>query len=526
MGESLPDPAGAAGELMASLARKMGVEQVQYERVGEAALFLVDLGTLGFTGMDLNVFMITLPPRDDTSREAQLQLLREYASVVRTFGLCFHIILGPTPPSRDRLHLPEWHVVRIYREDLARIFSEPLPLSAFYALSRNQIDLSNLCPYNTTKVARGSMFVGRRRELHRLVDELDRDFVVGGARRIGKTSLLTRAFDELDRALNPRRRDHDAEAQPDNRRVFFFNGLNWKRWRDAARRITKEIEPKSEARVELNVTNLAKVIERQARRRHRPLLFFFDEFDEIADNDRAERWPFFSVMAEVMEARHARIVLAGYRSVPAIVDDRSSPLYDKLEVLELPALENKESHELIAPIMQNLGITLRHSNEFVQQIIADTANFPFMVQFFGQELFMKAAHSTGASLGPDDVNEVEARASTIDFIYRHYLDNTRDNDRIYALERACCLLYAKHLANCSGSRVLPDSWDVQNFLAGFDELGKELWEDEVHEALRNLTLAVILRNDSGRYSFALPMVPKMLKREYHDFDSAIRRFLR
>lgn len=526
--ESAPNPAGAAGELMEALARRIDVEQVQYEQIRNSALFLVDLSSLGFTGMDINVFMVTHPPVDDSEQEAYLQRLREYTTVLRSYGICFHILLGRRPSKHDRLHLPEWHVVRMYYEDLERLFSEQLPMSVLYGVACNQIELSNLNPYNTTKVARGSMFVGRKHELRSLIDEHDRGYVVSGARRIGKTSLLTRAFDELDRAINPRRK-LEPESGGDRRRVFFFNGLNWKSWKECARRITHEIEPKTQERVELNVTNLATVLDRQSRRRQGTLLLFFDEFDDVVRSDRADQWRFFKVLAEAIANNSIRVVLAGYRDVPFVYKDRNSPLQAKLLPMKLDVLENKETHALIAPIMHNLGIQIRQVGDFVQRIIDATAGYPFLVQYFGAKLFRMAEKRSEAILRPEDVNAVEDDGDTIDFIIEHFLENTRVLDEVQRIERLCAYLYTEfHDKHFTRHGDVPEPWDEQRFLRELEKLGldRELTEDNVHGVLSNLTSAAIFHNQRGRYDFAFPLLPKVLRTKYPDLRYAVDRLLR
>ena len=47
---------------MAALSKLLDVVQVEFEKVGTGAIFLMDLGQLGFRGMDFNVVMVSHLP--------------------------------------------------------------------------------------------------------------------------------------------------------------------------------------------------------------------------------------------------------------------------------------------------------------------------------------------------------------------------------------------------------------------------------------------------------------------------------
>ena len=62
--ERPPNPAGAVGELIALFELFLDVEQIQNVVVENAASFLFDLSSLGFSGMGYNVLVVSPPPRN------------------------------------------------------------------------------------------------------------------------------------------------------------------------------------------------------------------------------------------------------------------------------------------------------------------------------------------------------------------------------------------------------------------------------------------------------------------------------
>ena len=57
--ERPPDPGRSAGALMEWLANLLGGETVQYDKLPDAAAFLLDLGHLSLKGIDLNVVFVS-----------------------------------------------------------------------------------------------------------------------------------------------------------------------------------------------------------------------------------------------------------------------------------------------------------------------------------------------------------------------------------------------------------------------------------------------------------------------------------
>ncbi len=505
--EDSPDPNGAAGKLMAAIAELLDADQVEYGKVGNAALFLFDLSRLGFRGMDLNVVMITHPPDDEEETAEHVRLLADYKQAVKSVGFCLYIVLseelalpnGSLPSSLD--------AVLLSGDDLKRLFSSRVPNSVVFTVISRQVSMHRLCPFNTTHEARGAMFRGRTNELSRLVEDMGTHFVVTGARRIGKTSLLMRAYD----ALRVRQDLQD--------RVFYFNCLTWGDDFDCFNRIAHQVDRKREFRIGRHRRNVSYMLERRSHHGHRPLIFFLDETDRIVDVDASREWPLFNVLAEAAKSRWIRLTLAGYRSMTRLTVGRDAPtrktvrridtpFHGALDLLTLTPLSAKDTRALVAESFASIEVPIQERDKVCSRIWQSTNGYPFVVQFYGEELYQRATQRKSQKVLLKDVDEIEEGFALSHFLETHFLENTLEFERPARVERMCAVLYA-HSGN--GER-----WAEGDFLKACMDVGLSAGMDEIHSALENLHNAYILTYKAGQYTFSLPLLRRILADAFPD----------
>jgi len=510
--EAAPDPNHAAGDLMKELAELLKVEQIEYAKLPGGALFLLDLSSLGFSQMSLNVMMVSHPPANPDQERDQAELLQQYKNAVRSVGFCFQIVLDDKLPPPNPFISSSLDAVFISGADLRRLFASDVPHGVFFEIIRRQVRLENLCPFDTTHEARGAMFRGRRTELNRLVVNLSTHFVLSGARRIGKTSLLKRAHEALWRQRDFRDR------------TFYFNCITWGDYLDCAHRLAHQIDPKREVRIDRSPRNLAYLLERSSSRGTKPLVLFFDEMDRVVDSDAAKGWPFFSVLAEGAGAHWIRIVFAGYRSMGHLTLGEISghspsasrpdtPFLGSLEPIALHPLSRGDTTDLLAEPFRSVGIPIRRGDVLLDRIWQGTSGYPFLVQFYGERLFIRATERTPTEVQLEDVEAVENSYELSDFLETHFLENTIDRGRPVASERLCAFLFAHH--------GVAEGWTEGDFLEYCRESGHELDLKEIHDVLRNLYNAKVLSFCGGRYSFAFPLLRRILRQSFPDLESLL-----
>jgi hypothetical protein len=510
--ESPPNPGQAAGALLRAFSELLGVELIEFAQVGGVAVFLCDLSPLGYAQMSMNVVMVTHPPRDDAEARDQAGLLLEYKNAVKSVGFCFHLLLREDFPGGRPPGVSSPDVVFMCGADLRRMFASDAPHSVFFETVRRQVQLQNLCPFDTTHEARGSMFRGRRAELNRLVTHLDTQFVVSGARRIGKTSLLKRAYESLWRR---------AEFRP---RTYYFNCITWGGHWDCFDRLAHQIDPKRETRIEKGLRNVSYMLERSSLRGSRPLLLFFDETDRVIDTDAANGWRFFNVLAEAVGAHWVRVVFAGYRSMARLALGKEggpggrpgrseTPFLDCLEPISLRPLARSEASSLLAEPFRVVGIPIRREDAVLDRVWQGTVGYPFLVQFYGEQLFQTASERSPQEVRPEDVDALENSFELSDFLESHFIQNTIDHWGPVASERVCAFLLAH--------RKEDEPWTKGHFLEACRKSGHDLTLDEIDQALRNLYHANILSFEAGCYTYVLPLLRTILKRSFPDLPTLL-----
>ncbi|NIA12597.1 MAG: hypothetical protein GWP08_00860 [Nitrospiraceae bacterium] len=500
-GEEKPDTCGAAGRLMSAIADLFEAEQIADASVHRAALFLLDLSHLGgFKEMDLNVVMVAHPPENDEEAHEQANLLAQYKSTVESLGFCLYIVLSWDLETPNPFVPPSLHPVFICGADLERLFSAQVPSSVLFEVIRRQVNLQQVCPFNTTEEARGAMFKGRAHEVERLTSQLDTHFVVNGARRVGKTSLLKKATNVL--RIHPEYRG----------RVRCFTCLTWGTHWDCFDRIAHEVDPKRELRIEKGIRNVSYMFERRSARGSKPLLLFFDELDRVVDIDEANDWPFFRVLAEAASARWIRVVFAGYRSMTRLALG-DSPFHGSLEPLTLKSLTRGETFSLIAEPFQSIGIPIENEDVVCDRIWQATEGYPFLVQFYGEQLYQLASERSAAGLNLGDVEDIGVSYELTKFLVGHFLENTLDNGVPVASERLCAYLYAQAQTT--------DPWAEGRFLEACAQAGRPQKLDEIHRAVTNLRNACVLRFQKGGYTFTFPVFREILTDTYPNVDTFV-----
>ena len=494
--EMVPDPNGAAGALMESLGKRMGTPTVTYEQIGSAALFLMDLSLLGLRGrgMDLNVVMVTHTPVDDADAREQARLISEYKDAVKSVGFCFHLLLQSDPPPRNPYISSYVEQVLLYKDDIERLFASEFPASALFAVIRSQVKIQHLCPFATSREARGSMFRGRKWEWNRLVDDLDVNFILTGARLIGKTSLLMKAADTLrvQRTMSDR--------------VHYFDCSNWGDVWDCAHRLAHAINVRKELRIEASVRNVSYMLQEQSHNGRHPLLLFLDEFDSLVEQEMDTHWPFTRILHEAATHNWVRLTFAGFRSVQQLFLHKLSPFYGSLECLTLKPLSAGETEGLLCDPFHSLNFVLSDRENIVSRVYRNTAGHPFLAQFYGERLFQRAIEADTQEIVINDVAAVEDSFELHDFLINHFLVNTLDGAVPALDERVCAFAYAHSSAQ--------QGWSEQDFLHACQQYHLHCTPDQIHKALANLYYARVFSYEHGRYTFTFPLLRTLLQNHY------------
>lgn len=497
-----PNPTGAVGELMSMLGGVLEVDIVEYGQVESSAFFLLDLSSLGFKGMDVNVVMVTHPSANEEQSELHARLLAEYKETVKSIGFCFHISLQYDEPEHNPF-VPSWlEIVCMCGRDLERLLTAQVPSAVMFEVIRRQVGLPQLNPFNTTREARGAMFKGRSSEVQSLVGDLDNHYLVTGARRIGKTSLLKKAHSVLQGRTDTRHRS------------FYFNCLSWGDYSDCAHRLALKVDPRRDLRVNLGLRNLAYLLQRASADGRRPSILFLDECDRLLDSARAGNWQFLRLLHEATTSNWIRITFAGFRSVQELSTSRDSPFFRSIKDMPTPPLSAGEARGLLSDPFNSMDIPLRDPEQILDRVQKGSAGHPFLVQFYGEQLFARAAARTPQEVRLEDIDEIEDGFDLANFLKSHFLWNTLESDVPSRSERLCAVVCALQ-GDSQG-------WTERDFLdACAAHSSAKLSLDEAQRALTNLYYSCILGFSKGRYSFTFPLLRDTIARLYPSVETLL-----
>jgi AAA+ ATPase superfamily predicted ATPase len=490
--EVSPNPEGEVGKLIRIWADSINSEVVSYEKENNAALFLLDLSQLMLKGMSVNVIMVVPSPKDrDEEREIYFYLERYAEATKAAQSLCFLLFLQEQAPISKEFHPELLDLVVLDGSIIKKQLMSEKPEFLLFDTIVRQVRISRLCPFDTTRPAIGEMFMGRKDELRLMAQELDTSYIVTGARRVGKSSLVRRAVDNLEKKLEYRDR------------VFLFNCELWGRFESCARQIAGQIDIKEFFNIAKGPQNLLNLFKRHSKNGRYPLILFFDEFDRVIEIDKMNQWRLLKVIHHAVNTGWIRLVFSGYRYVSYIRDAKDSPFFQRIKLIRLPPLEDKDAIELFIKPFERIGIEVAESDQISQRIIKASGGFPYIIQFYGEYLFNVLAKKEQMSLSKRDMEQFEGSFEFGDFFERVFTENTQRNERLLAL------LYAYSTQDVNNS-----SWRSKDFLEEANGIGINLTFTEVSDACRNLVLANIFKYESDGYSFVFPVLKNQLLRQW------------
>ncbi len=212
-----------------------------------------------------------------------------------------------------------------------------------------QLDVADLSPYQTAGgVDQDALFFGRERELRTIADRSLRNFLLVGARQMGKSTLLK----ALHRRLQAR---GDVEVHY----LTLADG-------DLVHHIHHHFNPDAERAAAPNPDLFARIA---AGKRNKPRLFLIDESDEFVLEDAQRDYAITKVMRKLAQDGLAYFVLAGFWELYAATWlDPKHPLLNFAEVMRLGPLDQESARKLATGPMQSLGLAW-DAPETVRQLV-------------------------------------------------------------------------------------------------------------------------------------------------------------
>jgi len=499
---------GASKKLVEIFTNVFDIECIEYLQGENTAFFLVDMSSLGYSRLDLNILAVVSPSTDEKKAFEDLrfeQIIREEASAE---GLIFKIIIAENPellsdlPKRD-------NTIYLFKEDLERLLSSLTPQVAIFDIIHRYVPLARANPFNTKREARGAMFVGREHELAKLTssDNFRKNFAVTGARFIGKTSLLIKAH-------------HYLKHRPFTiKRSFFINANSIQGLIDLSHRMAWAIDPRRDTRISFSSVHLLRLFREASKKGREPLLLFFDEADTMLAIDSNTGWNILKVLQEAIQESYIRIVFAGFNNVDDVLSHPMCPLSFPryFEHIELKPLTKKELEQLINNPFNESKIRIDSHIDVINKIWELSEGYPFIIQYIGEKLFDLSIKRNPPSITVGDIeSHIIGNYDFDKFLKMYFLYNTMRGNEPFLPARIAAYLY---LHKSEG-----EPWTDGDFMVKIDSAGyKKLASPEkVSLALSMLYNMSLLKYTKYGYVLGLKILIDVIKRCYPDKESLLQ----
>jgi len=346
-------------------------EQVLFERTAFGTAYLVDLSGHRLSRLETNLLAVVSDGILDAQKSATIISWLEEKNI-GVDALVFIVTrdsdeLGAAANSLDEkgfrtVVLPESLVLEIASREpheARRRFTQHLA---------SRLPPKDLAPWDPTLPAVGGSFYGRDRELRSLTSNATQNYLVTGARRIGKTSLMRQAVRELQRLDNTREFAYYVNCQGVKNAVDFCYRLGAETVKDG------EAADPSEA----SVHSFLRELKRKSG--GRMLQIFLDEADDFVAWDAARDWKWMKTLMWAFENGLARFVFGGFRQARRLLSEVSSPFSGKCHTMRLASMGQHVARRVVEEPLSDLGF--EQSTEFVEAVVQKTGGLPHIIHFY------------------------------------------------------------------------------------------------------------------------------------------------
>jgi hypothetical protein len=339
----------------------------------------------------------------------------------------------------------------------------PKPIKDFVRLLANQLILRDISPYQTSGgVSKDTAFFGRETIIAQIINRELMNYLVIGARQIGKTSLLhhlKRRYQTNPKVDCVYRSLGDGDSQ------YFRDKLN---------------------------DYLADLPTQQQR------LLLLDEADVFIRDEIANGYPMLSHFRSLSDEGRCHFILAGFWDLhQAAVLDYFSPVKNFGELITIGALELKACRELATKPMTLLGIHYAQ-DELVEQIITATGQRPNLVATVCDEL--KNLAGERRELNAEDVTNA-LQSQTVTDALKGWESLTNDKQAA-RLDRI--IVYAT---------VEKDTFKLSDVVRVLDEHDYIYTTEQLTQSLARLELAFIIQHTDEVYCYCVPLFREMLMKQ-------------
>ena len=240
----------------------------------------------------------------------------------------------------------------------------------------------------------------------------------------------------------------------------------------------------------------------------RGIVFAYDEAQNLADRSAREQYP-LSMLLDAFQSLQRKglpllLVLTGLPTLfPKLVEARTFA-ERMFRVVFLSSLNRAESEQAIRRPIADADCPVRLHDRSVERIIDMSGGYPYFIQFICREVY--DAFIQRADRGQDGavpVAEIERKLDTDFFAGRWARASDRQRTLLFVIAR---------LEHCDREFTVQDV--VQESRRGME---KPFGSSHVNQMLAALAAqGLVYKNRHGRYSFAVPLLGRFIRRQATD----------
>ena len=237
----------------------------------------------------------------------------------------------------------------------------------------------------------------------------------------------------------------------------------------------------------------------------RGIIFAYDEAQNLSDQSIKEQYP-LSLLLDCFQSLQRKglplmLVLTGLPTLfPKLVEARTFS-ERMFRVLFLQSLDSNESEDAIRRPMADSDCPLQLGDEAVDTIVTMSGGYPYFIQFICREVFdafiQRIDRGERASV---PVTEIEQKLDTDFFAGRWARATDRQRELLSAIAQ---------LANCDEEFTVQEVVETSKRV-----LVKPFSSSHVNQMLATLAAqGLVYKNRHGRYSFAVPLLGRFIRRQ-------------
>ncbi|MCH9739822.1 MAG: AAA family ATPase [Epsilonproteobacteria bacterium] len=354
-------------------------------------------------------------------------------------------------------------------EELSKMFFSQSVNEELVTLFSNTLNLKDISPYQIAgDVKKENMFFGRVEIISNIINSNPHNYIVVGARQLGKSSLLK----ALDREYK------------DREMLSYYITLDEES--DLVYHLSKA----------LGVSRDMDSVQEAIYRSEKTVIFLIDEVDKFLKlSENSEK--FTSIFRSLAQGDKAYFILAGYWELYKETLKDKSPLRNFGNIITLGGLEEEACRELITKPMKSMGISYE-SPKIIENIIHKTGRRSNLVSVVCDRLV--------STLKEKRITQEELE-SVLSGGFVEYISMPKEKlDRV--------IVYAT---------ITKESFYQEELYDVFDKFGLDVDSREIEESLFRLELSFVIVKVDGKYRYRVPLFVDKVKEGTRDFEKVLLR---